>query len=115
MQWSDVQNNWPAFVERVEQRWPNTNQADLLATDGDLVRFLDYLAKAHDLTAREAEEQVSAWLQGEIPTDVKMDEFRDNANIMESARHIPPGEDVYDEDSEFGDEEMPERPLGRDD
>jgi hypothetical protein len=43
-----------------------------------------------------------------------MDARRDNANIRASAAHVPPGEDVYSEDGDFGDDRVPEPPVGRD-
>lgn len=113
MQWSDVKDNWSAFVDRISQRWPNTDQTELLDLEGDFDRFVDYLARSHELTTREAQEQIEAFLQGEIPLDVQLDEARDNENIVESARHIPPGEDVYAEDRDFGDEDVEDSPVGR--
>jgi hypothetical protein len=113
MDWQIVEKNWPAFLGRIEQRWPATDERDLMDIDGDRTRFVDYLAQTSDLTRVEANEEVEAWLIGEIPADVKMDERRDNANIRESGRHIPPGEDVYSEDGQFGDDDIGEPPLGR--
>ena len=113
MDWHTVERNWPAFVERIEQRWPKTDERDLMDIDGDRSRFTTYLAKVHDLTQNEASEEIETWLMGEMPSDVKMDEFRDNANIRESGRSIPPGEDVYAEDGSFGDDNLPRRPVGR--
>ena len=113
MDWQTVARNWPAFVDRIEQRWPETDETDLLDIDGDRRRFTSYLSKVHDLTRSEANEEIEAWLNGEMPADVKMDEQRDNANIRESASHIPPGEDVYSEDGDFGDDRQELRPQGR--
>ncbi|SFQ20908.1 hypothetical protein [Tranquillimonas alkanivorans] len=115
MQWQTVQQNWPAFLERIEQRWPMTDEDDLLEVDGRRDRFVDYLSKVHDLTQNEANEQIDAWLMGEMPADAHMDDFRDNANIVESGRSIPPGEDVYAEDRDFGDDRAPDVPVGRND
>lgn len=113
MNWQTVERNWPSFVERIAQRWPRTDETDLMDIDGDRDRLAAYLGRSHDLTASEAQEQIEAWLMGEMPADVKMDDFRDNANIRESGAHIPPGEDVYAEDGDFGDDDVPQRPVGR--
>ena len=113
MDWQTVERNWPAFVASIEQRWPTTDEKDLMDIDGDRRRFVDYLAKVSELTRDEANEAVEAWLMGSVPSDVKMDEWRDNANIRESSRHIPPGEDVYAEDGDFGDDDVPVAPVGR--
>ena len=114
MQWTAVEKNWAAFVEPIMQRWPNTEEEDLLALEGSRERLAVYLAERHDLTARELDEQITAWLQGAVPADVAMDETRDGENIRASAAHIGTGEDVYSDDKDFGDEQVSERPIGRD-
>ncbi|PZX18503.1 hypothetical protein LX81_01137 [Palleronia aestuarii] len=113
MQWNAVRENWPAFVEPIMQRWPQTEEEDLLALEGDRERLSSYLAERHELTPQEADEQITAWLQGAVPADVVMDETRDNEQIHASAAHIGEGEDVYSDDRDFGDADTPERPIGR--
>ncbi len=115
MQWTAVESNWAAFVEPIMQRWPNTEENDLLAMEGDRDRLVAYLAERHELTRREADEQVTAWMQGAVPADVAMDDTRDGENIRASAAHIGVGEDVYADDKDFGDEQVPQRPIGRED
>ncbi len=113
MQWNAVKSNWPAFIEAIMQRWPETEENDLLALEGDRDRLVAYLAQRHEVTPREAEEQISAWMQGAVPADVAMDETRDSENVRASAAHIGTGEDVYADDRDFGDEQVPRRPIGR--
>ena len=113
MNWQDVEANWPSFLGRIERRWPRTDENDLIEIDGDRSRFATYLSRVHDLTRSEANEEIETWLMGEMPADVKMDEHRDDANISDSAGHIPVGEDVYSEDRDFGDDRLSERPRGR--
>lgn len=113
MQWNAVKRNWPAFVEPIMERWPRTEEEDLLALDGDRDRLMTYIGERHDLTPAEADEQIISWLQGEVPADVAMDEIRDGENIQASAAHIGTGEDVYSDDRKFGDDEADERPIGR--
>jgi hypothetical protein len=48
-----------------------------------------------------------------MPADAVMDDHLDNLNIRRSAAHIPPGEDVYSEDKDFGDDDVPDPPVGR--
>ncbi len=115
MQWNAVKRNWPAFVAAIMQRWPQTEENDLLTLDGDRERLVDYLARRHELTRAEAEEQLTEWTQGAVPADIAMDESRDSANIRASAAHIGVGEDVYADDKDFGDEQVPDRPIGRTD
>ncbi len=114
MDWKLVKDNWTAFTEVITQRWPNTSQNDLLALDGNRQAFTDYLSQKNSLTASEAEEEIGLWLEGPIPIDVVTDEHHDNQSIIESARHIPEGEDVYAEDRDFGDDHKTENPVGRD-
>ncbi len=113
MDWHTVERNWPAFVTSIEQRWPTTDETDLIGLEGDRRRFTDYLAKVSDLTREEANEEIESWLLGSVPADVEMNEFRDNANIRDSARHIAPGEDVYSDDKDFGDDNLSTAPVGR--
>lgn len=114
MQWTAVKSNWAAFLEPILERWPNTTEEDLIEIDGDRDRLAAYLADRHELTAPEADEQISTWLEGAVPADVAMDETRDDDNIHASAAHIGTGEDVYADDKDFGDQQISERPLGRD-
>jgi hypothetical protein len=115
MEWQKVSANWPAFAEAILQRWPRTAEEDVLAVDGERDAFEAYIARTNDLTRAEAAEQVEDWLNGAIPADVAMAEEADDANITASGQHIPAGEDVYSEDADFGDERVPERPIGRSD
>ena len=113
MQWQTVERNWPAFLDRIEQRWPQTDQNELLNIDGDRSRFTQYLSKVHDLTRNEANEEIEDWLVGAVPADVKMDDTRDNQNIRDSGCFIPEGEDVYADDGMFGDDQEAAPPVGR--
>lgn len=113
MEWRQVSENWAAFVEAIGTRWPRADDDDVLAIDGDRARFEEYIASTHDLTPAEAREDVEGWLMGELPVDVAMDESRDSANIRDSGKHIPAGEDVYAEDRDFGDDRPADRPIGR--
>ena len=117
MKWQTVERDWPAFFGAIEQRWPKVDENDLIDTDGDRMRFTDYLAELYGMPRSDAHEEIAAWLMSEMPADVRMDEHRDNDNIRQSAREIPPGEDVYSEDGRFGsgdwNDEGPTNPLGR--
>ncbi|KKL94872.1 hypothetical protein LCGC14_1860340 [marine sediment metagenome] len=113
MKWTEVAENWPAFFERIEDKWPAVSQTDLIDIDGDRDRLAYYLADRHEITLGEANEQIDEFLLGSIPADVLMDEHHDNASITASGRHIPPGEDVYAEDRDFGDDNVSNPPVGR--
>lgn len=113
MQWNAVRRNWPAFIEPIMERWPQTGEEDLLALEGDRDRLMAYIGERHDLTPGEADEQILTWLQGAVPADVAMDETRDSENVQASAAHIGTGEDVYADDRKFGDDDPDGRPIGR--
>ena len=113
MQWTAVKSNWPAFTEALMQHFPNTEENDLLALEGDREALVDYIAQRQDVARPEADRQVAEWMQGAVPADVAMDETRDGDNIRASAAHIPVGEDVYSDDKDFGDDQAAEPPVGR--
>lgn len=112
MRWNDVQSNWAAFVPTILTQWPELEEDDVLTADGDREAFTRLIAERFELDQAGATGEVDEWLMGMQPSDTVMDESRDNERILDSARSIPPGEDVYDEDGEFGDEGAQERPLG---
>ena len=114
MKWEEVAADWTGFREAILTRWPEADETEIAAIDGDRSAFNAYLGRIDGLTPREAEEAIDEWLAGPMPADAKMDEGRDNASIRESRAHIPPGEDVYSEDSGFGDDQVAEPPVGRD-
>ena len=113
MLWKDVSKNWVAYTPRILQQWPNLDEAEVLAIDGDQNKFLDYLSKSkgHDDVA--AQMELADWLIGGEPLDVTMDAHNDNAQISDSARNVPAGEDPSDDDRRFGDDATAERPMGR--
>ena len=121
MEWQTVQQNWEAFFAAIVERWPESDEADLIEIDGNRARFVDYVAEASGTSREDADDQVDAWLleQTAVPADVQMDDRRDNANIRDSGQNIPTGEDVYSEDGRFGsgaDEDEgggPVNPIGR--
>ncbi|QFU08454.1 hypothetical protein PARPLA_03055 [Rhodobacteraceae bacterium THAF1] len=113
MQWNAVQSNWPAFTEALMQHFPDAQENDLLALEGNRDALVDYIAKVQGVERAEADRQVGEWMQGAVPADVAMDETRDGDNIRASAAHIPVGEDVYSGDKDFGDDQAAEPPVGR--
>ena len=114
MRWQEVASDWPGFREAILTRWPKADETEIAAIDGDRAAFNAYLGQIERLSPREAEEAIDEWLAGPMPADAKMDESQDNRNIRESRAHIPPDEDVYSEDAGFGDDQVPEPPVGRD-
>lgn len=123
MNWQGIRTNWTAFFPSIADRWPEMDEADLIEIDGDRDAFTEYTAKIEKTSLSDADEQIEAWLVEltDFPTDVKMDDRRDNDNIRESGRDIPVGEDVYSDDGRFGSGSWedegggPTNPLGRTD
>jgi hypothetical protein len=113
MKWHEVAADWPGFQQAILTRWPEADAVEVAAIDGDRAAFNAYLGRIEGLSPREAEEAIEEWLAGPMPADAQMDAVRDNANIRASRAHIPEGEDVYAEDGSFGDDDVPEPPVGR--
>ncbi|MGR3486280.1 MAG: hypothetical protein ACU0BF_13110 [Paracoccaceae bacterium] len=113
MIWQDVAADWPAFIPRVLTHWPDLDEDEVQAVGGDYDRFVALLAARPDHDEETARDAIREWLEGQQPADAVMDPTRDNDRIRASARHIPPGEDVYSEDGDFGDDRTPEPRVGR--
>ena len=113
MRWADVASDWPAFIDAIRTRFPEAEREELAAVDGDRARLNAYLGQTYGLTPREADAQIEEWLKGPFPADAQMDETRDDANIANALRHVAPGEDVYADDADFGDDRVADTPIGR--
>jgi hypothetical protein len=115
MKWNDIASNWAAFVPRITTRWPDLNENEVIAIDGDQDAFIAYLASFNDQDTMTAKSEVDDWLMGEQPTDAVMHPTRDNARISASSDNIPAGEDPSDDDRRFGDDTTPQPPVARPD
>ena len=114
MRWIQVRDNWPAFIDKVEEQWPEADRDVLEDIDGDRAALKRHLVEVTGQEPADIEEEMRDWLASDMPLDVMMDDSRDNEQITESARYIHPGEDVYSDDREFGDDNVSEPPVGRD-
>ncbi|MBV0912140.1 hypothetical protein [Anianabacter salinae] len=113
MQWTRVEANWAAFVDPILQTWPDADEDEIASIDGDREAFTDYIATVEQIERIEAQEQIAEWLEGAIPSDVRMDEEMDAEGYAESRKHLMEGEDPSDDDAKFGDDQTPETPIGR--
>ena len=113
MNWSQVKEDWPAFIDAVIDQWPQADREELEDLEGDRAEVRAYLVQATGDDAVTIEEEIREWLQSDVPLDAMMDESKDNDMIRESGRYIPEGEDVYADDREFGDDNIADRPMGR--
>lgn len=105
MKWQHVQENWPAFYEAIADKWPDVDEAELDEIDGEQRAFVAYLAELTDLDPSEVREELREWLRGELPSDVVMDPVHDNHSIALSSKYVNEGEDEYDDDAHFGDDD----------
>ncbi len=113
MQWTDVNRNWAAHIPRIMTQWPDLDEDNLAAADGSRDAFEQVLAERHGQTRTEAQLAIAEWLQGMEPADAVMDETRDNERISASAADIPAGEVAMDDDAAFGDDNVPDTPIGK--
>ena len=105
MKWRHVEENWSAFYEAIQEKWPEAETAELDEIDGDLKGFVAYIAEVTAQEPTEVRDELREWLAGEIPSDVVMDPSHDNHSIALSAKYVPEGEDEYDDDARFGDDD----------
>ncbi|WP_339107294.1 hypothetical protein [Thioclava sp. GXIMD4216] len=105
MKWSHVEQNWTAFYEAITDRWPDLTEDDLEEIDGDRRAFIKAVCDATGDEAEDVAEELREWLAGELPSDVVMDPTHDDHSIRNSAKYVGDGEDEYDEDENFGDDE----------
>ena len=105
MKWHHVQDNWTAFYEAIQNRWPDAEEDRLDEIDGDQRAFITYIAELSGQDPAEARDEIRDWLTGELPSDVVMDPLHDNHSILLSEKFVPEGEDEYDDDARFGDDD----------
>lgn len=104
MKWHHVQENWSAFFDAIADKWPDADEADLEAIDGDQHAFIGYIAELTGQEPAEAREEIRNWLTGELPSDVVMDPRHDDHSIRLSSKYLPEGEDEFDDDARYGDD-----------
>lgn len=105
MKWHHVQENWSAFFEAIIDKWPDADETDLEEIDGDQRAFIAYVADLTGMGPAEARDEIREWMAGELPSDVVMDPRHDDHSIRLSRKFLPEGEDEYDDDARFGDDE----------
>lgn len=105
MKWHHVEDNWPAFFEAISEKWPESDPDELDAIEGDQRAFVAYIAALTEQSTADAREEIREWLRGELPSDVVMNPVHDNHSISLSAKYVPEGEDEYDDDARFGDDD----------
>jgi hypothetical protein len=115
MQWSEIEQNWRAMIPAIRGRWPEVSEEDLIALSGRKDEVVATIAGASGDTPAEIERQIDEWRQGPMPADAYADPTHDNAAARDAGRYVPDGEDALADDARFGDDDMAERPIGRQD
>jgi hypothetical protein len=112
MEWTEIRENWSALIPSVLARWPELDEGDLTAMSGEKVELVAALT-GRGRDASEAERQVEDWRETPMPADAYADPAHDAAAARESRDYVPEGEDPLADDRRFGDDEVPDRPIGR--
>ncbi|OCX63138.1 hypothetical protein BFP70_13090 [Thioclava sp. SK-1] len=113
MKWQHIEQNWSAFYEAILERWDGTDADGLDDVDGDQKAFIAYIAKVTEIEPIDARDEIRDWMAGELPSDVVMDPSHDDHSLQNSAKYVNEGEDEYDDDAAFGDDNAAENPVGR--
>ena len=106
MRWQHVRENWRAFYDAIQSRWPEVDFDSLDGIEGDPQAFRHYIATIGGLSQDEAADEIREWLAGEVPADVVMHPRHDNRSITMSGKYVSPGEDESDDDARFGDDDQ---------
>ena len=61
MNWLKVSDHWETLLYRARAVWPRLSYQDLRLTQGERPRLCAALQARYDLSADEADEQVTAW------------------------------------------------------
>lgn len=62
LNWSDLTRDWAASFTRVQRRFPHIEDSAMAFLKQDRARFEAYLADRHQLTLREAREELDDFL-----------------------------------------------------
>jgi hypothetical protein len=110
---ADFETDWTPFRDALITRFPTLAEADLADADGSVPALARTIAAQEGTTPAEAEQTLVEFLSGPMPADAYAAPQHDNAAAKASARYIPEGEDPLADDERFGDDHVPERPMGR--
>ena len=113
MDWKVIRREWTALIPAIMDRWPEADEDALLDLDGSRDDLAQYLAGVTGRDRADVLDEMAEWRTGGIPADVRFNPINDNLNITASGRHVGVGEDVYDDDKAFGDDNEAAPPVGR--
>jgi len=69
MEWIEIENNWNEFKWIVKEHWTDLNEKQLALTAGNRERIARMIQRSYQLTATEAEQQLSEWQDAQINID----------------------------------------------
>jgi hypothetical protein len=112
MQWDEIRENWTGLIPSVMARWPQLSEEQLTGMSGTRDELVAGLVQT-GTEAQEAEREVEDWRETPLPLDAYADPDHDQAAAQDAKGYIPEGEDPLADDRRFGDDDVPDRPLGR--
>jgi len=115
MDWTEIRDNWEATLPALRTRWPEVPEEEWIAAAGERAEIIATVARWTGDDPAEAERALDDWREGPMPADAYADPTHDDAAARDAGRYIPAGESALDDDSRFGDDDQPDRPMGRSD
>ncbi len=113
MEWRDIRANWAALIPSIRARWPEIGEDRLTAMSGEREELVAAVAATSGADGAEAEREVEAWRAQPMPADAYADPAHDQEAARDAGGYVPEGEDPMADESRFGDEDVPDRPIGR--
>jgi hypothetical protein len=109
----DFETDWVPFRDAILTRYPELTDGDLSQADGSTAELARIIGEKQGVAPGDAQQDLHEFLSGPMPADAYADPTHDNAAAMQSDAYIPEGEDALADDRRFGDDEVPDRPIGR--
>ena len=110
----DFKQDWVSFRDPLLTTYPELTEADLEDADGSTMLLAERIAERRGIAANDAQQELHEFLSGPMPADAYAAPTHDDAAVSESDAYVPAGEEVYDDDRRFGDDDASDRPIGRD-
>jgi len=62
MNWTDITREWPRSFRGLKDRFPHSDETEISQMPRQTAAIAEHLARHHDLTPLEAEEELKDWL-----------------------------------------------------
>jgi hypothetical protein len=96
----------------MQARFPQLSEEDVVGTNGERSDLVSALVET-GMDAAEAERELEDWRETPMPADAYAHPDHDGEAAQEARGYIPEGEDPLADDRRFGDDHVPETPMGR--